>query len=191
MPPGPVPEGAEYPLWDEDGDPTCPHCGSKGIHQGFVGTDGKPRVRFHCSVGTYPECERERKISCSHDFTALVPLGRNSDAYTATAMSHKNSERVHKDMRARYRVGGKDLSGRIKRIGQGARQLRADAAVLLEWVMFTIRMGWTGLPRVIGLPTRPSADKLQSVREKHRRGNSAKRSPRKKSRRTRAPDPPG
>jgi hypothetical protein len=163
-PKGPINPGTGFHLWDEYGDPVCQHCGSPGIHVGFNDSDGKPHVLYRYSVGTFPACETTKRISCSHDWTALVPLGRNSDAYTAMTMSHKNSEHVHNDMRSRYKVGAKTLADRPKRIGRLTRQLRASAALVIEWTMVTIRLGWANVPRVASQAQRPSSEVLATKR---------------------------
>jgi hypothetical protein len=163
-PKGPINPDTGFHLWDEYGDPVCQHCGSPGTHVGFNDSDGKPRVLYRCSVGTFPACETTKRISCSHDWTALVPLGRNSDAYTAMTMSHKNSEHVHNDMRSRYNVGAKTLADRPKRIGRLTRQLRASAALVIEWIMVTIRLGWANVPRVASQAQRPSSEVLATKR---------------------------
>jgi hypothetical protein len=50
--------------------------------------------------------------------------------------------------RERYKVAGNDLGSRIRRrAGVAARNLRASAALLLEWFRINLRHGWMGSHR--------------------------------------------
>jgi hypothetical protein len=55
---------------------------------------------------------------------------------------------VHDHFRDRYAVAEKSVKGRPKRRGVARQQLRADAAVYIEWVRIGVREGWFGTPRL-------------------------------------------
>jgi hypothetical protein len=48
-------------------------------------------------------------------------------------------------LRKRYGLAGKDTSGKVKRRSVvTAQQLRAEAALLIEWLRLSLRHGWIG-----------------------------------------------
>ncbi len=74
-------------------------------------------------------------------------------------------EGPHDDWRDRYNVGGKSLKERPKRIGMAWQQLRATAALVIEWTWVHVRMGWTGRPRVAGRARRHTPERLDTRRD--------------------------
>lgn len=104
---------------------------------------GARRLRC-CALPNTEGCQKEQTISCSHDWRRLVLIPRTSPAYAALRQSHENAEHVHREWRARYRSGGKSVADRPKRIGRGCQQLRANAAMLIEWIRVCFRQGWLG-----------------------------------------------
>jgi hypothetical protein len=54
---------------------------------------------------------------------------------------------VHGSWRQRYSVAGDNHALRPKRIGLACQQLRADAALLIEWLRILVREGWLGSAR--------------------------------------------
>ncbi|HEU4977652.1 MAG TPA: hypothetical protein VFT42_02030 [Solirubrobacteraceae bacterium] len=57
-------------------------------------------------------------------------------------------ERVHHHWRQRYRVGADDHMLRPKRRGIACQQLRANAALVIEWLQILHREGWLASARL-------------------------------------------
>ena len=74
-------------------------------------------------------------------------MWRTEPAYFALKETHTSYERVHQLWRSRYRVGAEDHSLRPKRHGVACQQLRANAALLIEWLRILWREGWLGSAR--------------------------------------------
>lgn len=132
--------------FDRHGVPRCKKCGAVSEFVRFSERPS-PRIWFRCVDQTLPECSREQTIACSHAWRSLLPLWRTSEAYLALRNSHSNYERVHSHWRLRYRVSAATHEMRPKRIGLGYQQLRASAALLIEWLRVLAREGWTGSAR--------------------------------------------
>jgi hypothetical protein len=160
--------------WDEHGIPTCRHCDSGGDFVRFSVADGRPRLWFECSMPQSAACDRVQTISCTKDFTRLLPLWRTMDAYAAMRESHGEYERVHHHERVRYLVGPDQLSIRPKRIGIGVQQLRSSAAMLLEWQRICLRQGWLGRNgrRASGYPHRPRGMQRSLERRRQKLGRT-------------------
>jgi hypothetical protein len=77
----------------------------------------------------------------------LLPLWRTDEIYMTLRNSGEQFEAVHDYWRDRYLVGGKDVNTRPRRIGKHWQQLRANAALLIEWLRICIREGWLGSAR--------------------------------------------
>jgi hypothetical protein len=77
----------------------------------------------------------------------LIPLWRTDAIYHELEQSHQNYERVHHHWRDRYLVAGDTLANRPKRRGRGWQELRAQAALVAEWLMIAFREGWLGSAR--------------------------------------------
>jgi hypothetical protein len=127
--------------YDRHGVPRCKSCGGPTTPYGFEGGDS-PRLWFKCDAPVTPECEKTKSIACSHDWRTLVPLWRTTEAYWALRKSGDEYERVHNLFRQRYRVAGDTHAIRPKRIGAPWQQLRANAALVLEWLRILCRQGW-------------------------------------------------
>jgi hypothetical protein len=143
--------------YDRYGVPRCQHCGGESMFVRF-NAEPSPRMWFECSDQTTPECAREQTISCSHNWRLLLPLWRTSEAYWALKESHGEYERVHHLWRGRYRVGGDTHISRPKRISIGWQQLRANAAILIEWLRVLDRQGSLGSVR-----RNPNTDRRRDV----------------------------
>jgi hypothetical protein len=91
-----------------------------------------------------------QSIACSRDWTTLLPLWRTEEAYFALKESHEAYERVHHLFRTRYCVGADNHSMRPKRIGLPWQQLRANAALLVEWLRILHRENWLSSARRAG-----------------------------------------
>lgn len=132
--------------FDRHGIPRCKHCGGETRYIRFAATPS-PRLWVRCLEEATPDCKREQTVACSKDWRSLVPLWRIEPAYLALRQSHSFYERVHNLWRARYRVGAATHEMRPKRRGQGCQQLRANAALLIEWLRILDREGWMGSAR--------------------------------------------
>ncbi|HEX8102156.1 MAG TPA: hypothetical protein VF533_06080 [Solirubrobacteraceae bacterium] len=82
----------------------------------------------------------------------LLPLWRESPTYLALRNSHDRYERVHHHWRVRWRSGADDHFLRPKRRGLDNQQLRANAALLIEWLMICWCEGWMPDTRPFGTP---------------------------------------
>lgn len=82
----------------------------------------------------------------------LLPLWRDTPTYLALRNSHDRYERVHHHWRVRWRSGSDDHSLRPKRRGRHNQQLRANAALLIEWLMINWRENWLPDSRPFGKP---------------------------------------
>ena len=136
---------------DRHGVPRCKHCGGPGDQTapglGSYFGRGEPRIRFRCMLGMLPECKETQSVACKHDWTLLIPMSRQLESYHALANSTKNLERVFRHWRARYTVAGTDVDTRPKRPGLAWQNLRASAALLVEWFRLCLRHGWLGSHR--------------------------------------------
>jgi hypothetical protein len=130
--------------WDEHGIPLCKHCGSGGDFVRFSAADGRARLWFQCSMPQSAACDRVQTISCSKEWTRLLPVWRTEELYASMRETHGEYERAHHLARVRYLVGPDTLANRPKRIGAPCQQLRSSAALLLEWLRISRRHGWLG-----------------------------------------------
>jgi hypothetical protein len=134
--------------FDEDGIPACKHCGESTDLVRFR-IDGpkrnRPRVWFRCLADTEPGCAKEQVISCSRDWRRLLPVWRTHAAYLAMAQSHHSYEGKHQAMRSNYLIAPNAYAIRSKRIGMAWQQLRANAALLVEWLRFHLQGGVAAL----------------------------------------------
>jgi hypothetical protein len=138
--------------YDEYGGLQCGYCGSPsqlesaGMGFYFDGR-GKPRLRFRCLLRHTPECEKAKSRACSEDFRLLLPISRMTPFYHALRESHSSVEGVFRSWRDRYGVAGKTADTRLKRPGVPFQQLRAEAALAIEWFRICLRYGWLGSAR--------------------------------------------
>jgi hypothetical protein len=132
--------------WDRHGVPRCKHCGGDSRFVRFAERPS-PRIWFGCAVAATPACQKTQSIACSKDWRLLVPLWRTDQRYYELRTSHKRYERVQRHWRDRYHVGGEHVATRPKRIGAGWQQLRANGALLAEWLRISYREGWLGSAR--------------------------------------------
>jgi hypothetical protein len=156
-------EQMDTELYDRHGIPRCQHCGGPGDIEspglGFYVARGEPRLRFRCQVRVTGSCDRLQSIACSEEWRLLVPLSRRSPLYHALSRRSKNYERTFRHWRSRYLVAGNGVDARPKRPGIAWANLRASAALLLEWFRISLRHGWLGSHRRRNLqgPTRFSS----------------------------------
>lgn len=135
----------DYDKFDRHGIPFCKACGGEGKFIRFkhdAPPSGHPRLWFTCARPMDKECDRHRSIQCSTHWRLLLPLWRTSPAYQVLRVSHQNYETAHHRWRERYAVGGDTKADRPKRRGLGVQQLRASAALVIEWLTICHREGW-------------------------------------------------
>lgn len=169
---GPVADGrtpASNPRCDMHGIPTCKHCGLPCDFVGFSNKSGKARVWFKCPVPSTAKCEGVQSMLCSKATRRLIPMWRTSPIYNVLRSQIGNLEHVHEDWRTRYRSGGKSLRDRQRRVGLACQQLRANAALLIEWCWVLMRQGWIGPRRTERAQPVPLSDNGRYARLVKRR----------------------
>jgi hypothetical protein len=147
-------------LHDRHGIMRCKHCGGPTTLVSFAKSAGAkrgkelrgPRLYAKCILPVTPGCATRQSIGCDRAWRMLLPLWRDSPVYLALRNSHDRYERVHHHWRVRWRSGADDHSLRPKRRGRDNQQLRANAALLIEWLMICWREGWMPDSRPFGKP---------------------------------------
>lgn len=135
---------------DRHGIPRCKYCGGPTRFVRFSEKSSVgPRLWVRCTTGDEgTDCaECEQTIQCKDDWTKLLPLWRTEETYLALRNTHNQYERVHHHWRGRYRVAADDHELRPKRRGRDCQQLRANAALAIEWLIISWREGWLGSAR--------------------------------------------
>jgi hypothetical protein len=138
--------------WDRHGVPRCRHCGGPGVFEesglGFYFDQQRnPRIRFRCQLGMTSDCAGTQSIACEEEWRLLVPLSRRSERYHALSQAGKSLEHVFRHWRDRYQVAGNSPDTRPRRPGIAWQELRASAALLVEWLYLSLRHGWLGSHR--------------------------------------------
>jgi hypothetical protein len=131
--------GTDY--YDQHGIPLCQKCHGPGSFVRFQ-AGPRPRLWFECENGCGPG-----SVVCSRGWRYLVPLWRTEEAYLALRHSHSNYENTHWRWRDQWLVGPDTVTNRPRRRGIGCQTLRAEAALLLEWLLVSWREGWAGSHR--------------------------------------------
>lgn len=147
-------EREDFLTHDRHGIPRCKHCAGDSEFVRFS-ANGSPRLWFRClkpkktgkKTGKKSACQKDQSIACSTDWRLLIPLWRTEPIYHELRGSHQSYENTHHLWRERYCVGGDNRSTRPKRRGKGWQELRAQAALLAEWLTIAWREGWLGSPR--------------------------------------------
>jgi len=134
-------------IHDRHGIPRCKHCGGPTRFVRFSKANPKPRLWYRCTLGTTGGCKKDQTVYCERNWKMLLPLWRTDDVYMALRNAHQRYERVHHHWRTRYRVGADDNALRPKRRGAACQQLRANAALVVEWLRIMARQGWLGSAR--------------------------------------------
>jgi hypothetical protein len=145
---------------DRHGIPRCRHCGAPTRFVSFTRTAGGnrgPRLYVQCLLPVTDGCKTRQSIGCNTNWRMLLPLWRDTPTYLALRHSHDRYERVHHHWRVRWRSGADDHSLRPKRRGLDCQQLRANAALLIEWLMICSREGWMPDNR---RPGKPDPDRI-------------------------------
>lgn len=151
------------PRFDAHGVPCCEHCDLPGDFVRFsAGKEGhSPRVWFRCPLPTTDGCQKDQSIRCSESIRRILPIWRTSPVYSALRNAMGVYERAHEEFRVNFRVGGKTLRDRQRRIGIPCQRLRAQAALLVEWVWVLARQGW--LTDRDGNPNRPERAQMERL----------------------------
>ena len=153
--------------WDEDGIPSCPHCGGGTDFVAWVLRDGKaPLLRFQCALPETDACMRIQSISANKGWAQLLPISRTSDIYAELLVSHELFERAHHQMRARFNVGPDAHGIRPKRVGMPCQQLRATVALVILWLNVPLLLGLNNAPPLIESVKRIRRDKRREERNK-------------------------
>ncbi len=134
---------------DRHGIPRCQHCGAPGKTNGsglgfHITSYGTPVVRFRCRAKLTDHCRRVQLVDCRHEPRLLGPLRRDTKLYNQLRQAHSPKERVHLHARQRYSLASREIADRDYRLGIGWQQLRANAAVFLDWFRLCLRHGWFG-----------------------------------------------
>lgn len=129
--------------YDRHGIPRCGHCGGPTDFVRFS-HQPTPRIWFRCHRHPREVCHGDQSIACATDWRALVPLRRDDAVYLELRRSHKTYEAVHDYWRDRYKVAAADIGQRPKRTGLEWQQLRANAALVIEWLRISYLHGWLG-----------------------------------------------
>lgn len=137
---------------DMHGAPRCRHCGGPGDQDGpglgfYFDRGVVPRIKFRCELELTTECKGIQSIACEKSWRLLLPASRFTPRYHALKKAGENKERNWLHWRARYLVAGKNVDTRPKRPGLAWQELRASAALLLEWFRLSLRHGWLGSHR--------------------------------------------
>ncbi len=155
------PADRDTELLDRNGVPRCQGCGGETRVVNVDCTE-YPVVFYECMVPVTDGCFGRKRMRCSVDWRRLGPLMETDPVYHELRESHSEYERVHGHMRRRYRIGGDNVDMRPFRLGRGCQQLRAHAAVLIEWLRIDYRQGW--LPGMTPVPVEATRDRANAER---------------------------
>lgn len=160
---------------DRHGVPRCRYCKAPTTFVKFVENSGqganKPRVYFRCTQGRTADCQTKlQSVYCSEEWRLLVPLWQDNPIYQELSSAHSQYERVHLHWRNRYRVAPDTLAFRPKRRGIKWQELRANAALVVEWLRILSREGWLGSARRNGRDSGRHGERFaESMNERKRR----------------------
>ena len=139
--------------YDAYGIPRCQHCRGDTRFHAFAVDRGMPRLWLRCLLPKKPGCTKVQVIACDVAPRYLLPVWRNEPAYAAMRHSRQTYEHRHRSARIQYLTAPDTLALRPKRSGIKWQQLRANAAVLIDWLRILRRAGWDGS----GTPARVGA----------------------------------
>ncbi len=140
---------------DEHGVPLCRACGREAeIIRSYVDR-GRGRVDFTCQAPVRPRCSTTQHMYCDQDSRRLIMQPRNGDLYAAMTQSGLSFEHKHRDLRIQYKVAPKCLADRPKIVGMVWQQLRANVAMLIDWLRIYVNLGWVeGDAPIVTVPTK-------------------------------------
>ena len=140
-------------LCDEHGIPRCQHCGGEGDQDSpglglYFDRNSDARIRFRCKTPQpgEPGCLRNQSIACSENWRLLIPLSRKTELYYALRKRHLFFEGTFRHWRQLYGGQGKETMSRLARRGVQAQELRAQAALMMQWFRISLRHGWLARP---------------------------------------------
>lgn len=130
---------------DRHGIVRCKHCGGETKFVRFSANENDPagpRLWAQCLSPVLPSCGKQQTVYCRDNWRMFLPMWRTEPTYMALKHSHDRYERVHELWRRRYNVGADDHALRPKRRGITCQQLRANAALMVEWLIILWRENW-------------------------------------------------
>lgn len=133
-------------VFDEHQVLRCPSCGSETEHEPyFVFQNGDPRVRVRCLTPGTERCYGWQSVRCEERWGWVGVLTYKDRVMNQLREKHGQMEGFWDSQRKRYRLAGKDTTGKIKRRAVvPAQQLRAEASLFIEWLRLSLRHGWIG-----------------------------------------------
>ncbi|MGH7609781.1 MAG: hypothetical protein ACREOD_07615 [Candidatus Dormibacteria bacterium] len=161
---------------DSQGTPSCRHCGrTDTVRTRFAVQRGKGRIWFRCK---YPDCGGEQTVLCDMAPQHLLPIERDELAFKAMQHMGRPSEQKHQHLRSNYQVGPVSYAIRPKRKGIACQQLRATAAMVIDWLRVLHRAGWLGTPTKVDDPIDDGAafiDFLERLKRQREAADEARR----------------
>jgi hypothetical protein len=133
-------------LFDEHQVIRCPSCGAETDQEPYyVFHHSKPVVRVRCRTPHAERCYGLQSVSCDKHWGWIGILDYEDRLTNQMREKHGQMEGFWDSMRKRYGLAGKDTSGKIKRRSVvPAQMLRAEAALLIEWLRLSLRHGFIG-----------------------------------------------
>ncbi len=133
-------------VFDEHQVIRCQHCGSETEHEPyFIFQNGDPRIRVRCLTPHTEACYSWQSVPCAEHWGWVSPLNYKDKVINQVREWHSQMEGFFDSRRARYALAGKDTRSRIRRRQVvPAMQLRAEAALFIDWLRLSLRHGWIG-----------------------------------------------
>ena len=161
-------------IFDEHGIPRCRHCNGETRQIRFAVDRGRGRLWFKCRLPRKPGCRSTQTIFCDRDARYLLPLWRTEAAYAAMRVSRQSFESKHRALRIQYLVAPDCLAIRPKRIGRGWQQVRASAAMVIDWLRILQTSGWrTGATSIAVAPQSAKATQMVIILADYRAAKQA------------------
>jgi hypothetical protein len=102
-------------------------------------------VRVRCKTPHTEKCYSLQSVLCSEKWGWVGPTNLSDPLVNQIREAHGQFEGMFDSLRKRYALAGKDTTGKLKRRAVvSAQQVRADAALLIEWLRLSLRHGWIG-----------------------------------------------
>lgn len=133
-------------VFDEHQVIRCPACGSETEQEPyFVFQNGDPRVRVRCLTPHTEKCYGWQSVRCEERWGWVGILNYKDKLMNQLREKHGQMEGYWDSMRKRHGAAGKDTTSKIKRRSVvPAQQLRAEAALFIDWLRLSLRHGWIG-----------------------------------------------
>lgn len=137
----------------------CKYCGGPCTQDGprlglTLDRKRQPRFKVRCELGVTEDCRTKTQTispeSVPHGWRLLIRTSRMTERYHALRQLHQNAaEGEFANARKRYALFGNDMSGKLKRFGIEAQELRLAMSRFLDWFRICLRHGWIGKhPRI-------------------------------------------